>query len=202
MAREGLAAFSGIYGSNPGISYSAARSMSLGNLVPGSQLPLLLQNGWSQFGPGSFPSSPQYPLTPTTSNSVNEFYPNTQTPSVHSFNLGLQRTLSPNTAVEVRYVGTRLHGGWWTSSGGRNLNGYNLIENGFLSEFKLAQANLAANIAAGRGNTFAYKGPDRHQSPPPIMLAWLNGSAAAASRRRRTRGPPGRIRACTGTSRR
>jgi hypothetical protein len=179
--REGLAAFSGIYGSNPGISYSAARSMSLGNLVPASQLPLLLRNGWSQFGPGSFPSSPQYPLTPTTSNSVNEFYPDTQTPSVHSFNLGFQRTLSPNTAMEVRYVGTRLHGGWWTSSGGRNLNEYNLVENGFLSEFQLAQANLAANIAAGRGNTFAYKGPGTGTNPLPIMLAWLNGSTAASS---------------------
>ena len=36
------------------------------------------------------------------------------------------------------------------------MNKDNLIENGFLDEFKRAQANLRANIAAGRGNTFAY----------------------------------------------
>jgi hypothetical protein len=177
--REGLAA-ANAYSANSGIFYSAARSMSLGNLVPASQLPLLLRNGWSQFGPGSFPSSPQYPLTPTTSDSVKEFYPDTQTPSARSFNLGFQRTLSTNTAMEVRYVGTRLNGGWWTNQGGRNLNEYNLIENGFLPEFKLAQANLAANIAAGKGTTFAYTGAPG-TSPLPIMLAWLNGSTVSST---------------------
>ena len=177
--REGLAA-ANAYSANPGIFYSAARNMSIGNLATASQLPLLLRNGWGQFGPGSFPSSPQYPLTPAITDSVKEFYPDTQTPSARSFNLGFQRTLSTNTAMEVRYVGTRLNGGWWTNQGGRNLNEYNLIENGFLPEFKLAQANLAANIAAGNGTTFAYTGAPG-TSPLPIMLAWLNGSTVSST---------------------
>ena len=37
-----------------------------------------------------------------------------------------------------------------------NYNEINIFENGFLNEFRVAQANLQANIAAGRGNTFAY----------------------------------------------
>ncbi|MSO36080.1 MAG: hypothetical protein EXQ54_06595, partial [Acidobacteria bacterium] len=44
-------------------------------------------------------------------------------------------------------------------------------------EFKLAQANLRANIAAGRGNTFAYTGAGT--SPLPTFLAFFNGQAAA-----------------------
>ena len=43
-----------------------------------------------------------------------------------------------------------------------NYNEVNIIENGFLNEFKLAQANLQANIAAGKGSTFAYTGAAGH----------------------------------------
>ncbi|HUR21720.1 MAG TPA: hypothetical protein VMZ90_12970, partial [Vicinamibacterales bacterium] len=55
-----------------------------------------------------------------------------------------------------------------------------LFENGFYDEFKKAQANLAANIAAGRGNTFAYTGVTG-TSPLPIYLAHLNGRSDATS---------------------
>jgi hypothetical protein len=183
--REGIAAVSGIYGGNAGGSVSASRNMSLGNLVPPPvngvyQLPLLLSNGFSQLGPGSFPAAPAYPYTPLTSNSTNDFYPNSQTPYAHTFNISFQRTLGKNTAVDVRYVGTRNYGGWWVSNGGRNLNEFNTIENGFLNEFTLAQANLAANVKAGNNKGFAYTGI-AGTSPLPIMLAWLNGSTAAST---------------------
>ena len=50
-------------------------------------------------------------------------------------------------AIEVRYVGNvKLRP--WTAY---DLNELNIVENGFLDEFRLAQANLQANIAAGRG---------------------------------------------------
>ena len=48
-------------------------------------------------------------------------------------------------ALEVRYVGTRGHEGWNVL----NYNEFNIVENGFLNEFRQAQANLQANIAAG-----------------------------------------------------
>lgn len=54
-----------------------------------------------------------------------------------------------------------------------------MIENGFLDEFKLAQGNLRANQAAGRGNTFAYFGPNTGTAPLPIILSFLSGVPAA-----------------------
>src|SRR5207249_2475784 len=52
-----------------------------------------------------------------------------------------------------------------------------VVENGFANEFKLAQANLQANIKAGRGSTFAYAGPGTGTAPLPIYLANLNGKS-------------------------
>ena len=177
--REGIYAVTALYGANPGGSVTASRNMSLGNLVTNtSQLPLLIRNGFSQFGPGAFPETPAYPLTPTTANSVNEFYPDSKTPYAHTFNVSFQRALTKNMAVDVRYVGTRNYGGWFI--GGRNLNEFNTVENGFLNEFKVAQANLKANQVAGKGNSFAYTGA-AGTAPLPIMLAWLQGSNAASN---------------------
>ena len=68
-----------------------------------------------------------------------------------------------STAVEVRYVGT-LGVNQWSEL---NYNERNVVENGFLDEFKLAMANLQANNAAGgaRLGSFAYFGRGhRHQS--------------------------------------
>ena len=59
-----------------------------------------------------------------------------------------------------------------------NYNEFNIVENGFLNEFRQAQANLQANIAAGRGNTFAYTGAPG-TAPLPMFLAFFNGQNAA-----------------------
>jgi hypothetical protein len=72
----------------------------------------------------------------------------------------------------VRYVGNRFLQNWTTYN--LNANENNIVENGLLDEFKLAQANLKANIAAGRGNTFAYTGAPG-TSPLPITLAYFSG---------------------------
>ena len=47
-------------------------------------------------------------------------------------------------------------------------------ENGWYDEFRLAQANLRANIVAGRGTTFAYTGAPG-TSPLPITMAYFKG---------------------------
>ena len=78
-------------------------------------------------------------------------------------------------AAEVRYVGTRNYDGWTDY----NYNEYNIVENGFLNEFKLAQANLQANVAAGRGANFRYFGAGTGTSPLPIFLAYFNGVPAS-----------------------
>ncbi len=91
-------------------------------------------------------------------------------------------------AVEIRYVGNRGDNQWSAinyNCGSTNANtctgirGENLVANGFLNEFKLAMANLAANNASGaatRAGSFAYFGSGTGTSPLPIYLAYLNGS--------------------------
>jgi hypothetical protein len=62
-------------------------------------------------------------------------------PYVQSWNLGVQRSLTKSLAIEVRYNGNRTIHQWIAV----DPNEVNVFENGFLSEFKNAQANLAAN---------------------------------------------------------
>ena len=188
--REGINAVTSLYGANPGGSMTAVRNMTNGNLIPATgSLPLLLSGGFGQFTAPTYtvangvqvpiPTAPAYPLLATTGDSVNEFYPDSETPVAHSFNVSFQRTLGKNTAIDFRYVGTRQYNGWWI--GGRNLNEFNTIENGFLNEFKTAQSNLYKNIAAGQGTAgYAYTGANGTQ-PLPIMLAWMTGKTDATN---------------------
>src|SRR5262249_30833926 len=153
------------------------RDLATGNLVGGSlgSLPLLLRET-NRLGPPPFASAPSYPFTGAITNSANVFDPNTKVPYSQSWSFGIQREVMKDTALEVRYVGTRFLRGWTTY----NLNSTenNILENGLLDEFKLAQANLRANIAAGRGNTFAYTGAPG-TSPLPITLAYFSGTPKA-----------------------
>jgi hypothetical protein len=79
----------------------------------------------------------------------------------------------------VRYVGTRGVNQWSEL----NYNERNVIENGFLDEFKLAMANLRANNLAGgnRAGSFAYFGAGTGTNPLPIYLAYLNASRDAGN---------------------
>jgi hypothetical protein len=76
-------------------------------------------------------------------------------------------------SVEMRYLGARSTGNWRTN----DYNELNIVENGFLDEFKIAMANLQANNAAGgtRFGSFAYFGPGSGTAPLPIFLAYFNG---------------------------
>jgi hypothetical protein len=175
FTRNGMSDYSGRFGANPGSQITVTRSNTLGNLNnDGLGLPVLLRQP-NRLGPASFSTTPDYPLsvakgTAQVTNSVNIFDPNMKTPSTHSWNIGWQRALTRNMAFEVRYVGTRGNDLW----GNINYNEVNL-DNGFLDEFRLAQANLQANIAAGRGNTFRYFGPGTGTAPLPIYLAYFSG---------------------------
>ncbi|MGH9834361.1 MAG: carboxypeptidase regulatory-like domain-containing protein [Blastocatellia bacterium] len=174
--------FRAIISANPGVTITTNRDLTIGNLVGGSlgALPLLLRET-SRLGPPAFQTTPTYPLTGApfvaVTNSVNVYDPNIKVPYSQSWSFGIQRELNKDTAVEVRYVGTRNLRGWTAF----NLNSVenNIVENGLLNEFKLAQANLQANIAAGRGNTFRYFGPGTGTSPLPITLAYFSGTPAA-----------------------
>jgi hypothetical protein len=194
--RNGMDEFQNIFGGNPGRSFSGNRNNTIGNLVlAGESWPLLYRDK-DRLGPpptctsatqtGCIPFSPSFPQVATTSNNMNIFDPDIQLTYSSSMSLGFQRSLTKDMAFEVRYVGTRNNNGWTTE----NYNEVNIYENGFLDEFKLAQANLRANIAAGRGNTFAFTGAPG-TSPLPIYLANINGVATTQA------GDPSRY---TGTS--
>ncbi len=66
---------------------------------------------------------------------------NIRMPYTESWNLGIQRALARNTVLEVRYNGNRTIHNWTTF----NYNEVNIVENGFLAEFKNAQLNYLAN---------------------------------------------------------
>ncbi len=176
--RNGLGDFSGQFGANPGLSINAGRSLAIGNLVdnPLTDLPVLLRDR-SRLGPPAFANKPVYPLTEVITGDAQIFDPNLKVPYAQSWTFGIQREINRDMAIEVRYVGTRNLQGWTEY----NLNDVeqNIVENGLLDEFKLAQANLRANIAAKRGNNFRYYGPGTGTSPLPITLAYFSGATAA-----------------------
>ena len=188
--RNGMAEFENTLGSNPGRSVGANRNNNLGNLVPaGGTWPLLYRDR-GRLGPpaactsagqtGCIPPSPSYPLAGTTGNSLNIFDPDIQLSSTKSYQIGFQRSLSRDMAIEVRYVGNQNRDGWTNE----NWNEVNIYENRFLDEFKLARANLLSHVAAGCGAatspcSFAYRGPGTGTSPLPIYLAHFTGQSAA-----------------------
>ena len=76
--------------------------------------------------------------------------PNLVSPYVQNWSFGIQRQLTNNVTLEVRYVGNKATHMWHR----QNLQEVNIFENGFLNEFIQAKKNLDINIANGKGNTF------------------------------------------------
>ncbi len=174
--RDGINTLIGTISGNTGGSITVNRNLATGNL---GALPLLLKDT-SRLGAPAFPDTPVYPLTGAITNAANTYDPNLKTPYIMSWTFGLQRELTKDMAIEVRYVGNRA----LNARQSFNINETNIVENKFLDEFRLAQANLQANIAANRGNTFRYFGPGTGTSPLPIALAYFSGKVdpnAAAS---------------------
>jgi hypothetical protein len=162
--RAGMSDFTGTFGANQGIAVTLQRDST--NVI--GSLPILLRNA----NQVALPAAPAatYPIFPTAvTNSVNMFDSNLQMPYTQSYSVGWQRKLGTDTAFELRYVGSRHRQDWETV----NLNEISITDNGFVGEFRKAQANLQANMAAGRGATFAYTGAGT--SPLPTFLAFFNG---------------------------
>lgn len=178
--RQGLGVFTGIFGVNPGSTLSLTRDLNTGLVGPGETWPVLLREP-GRLSNASFPETPTFPIAirPNRADSINGLHPDIEIASARTWTVGLQRAIARNAAVEVRYVGTRGVNQWSTL----NYNERNVIENGFLDEFKLAMANLKANNAVGGGRlgSFAYFGPGSGTNPLPIYLAYLVGSRDATN---------------------
>lgn len=168
-SRNGMGDFTGVYNANPGVRITVTRNESNGNL---GTLPVLFRDD-TRLAPPAFAETPVYPMTDVVSQDIRIFNPDIQVPWADSWSVGVQRAVSKNMAVEARYVGSRSRDAWAV----RNFNEVNIFENKFIDEFRQAQANLAANIAGGKGATFAYTGV-AGTAPLPTLLAFLNGKGA------------------------
>lgn len=76
--------------------------------------------------------------------------PKIQIPKVRQYSVGLQREIFGNMAFEIRYVGTSSN----NQFKGTELNQIDIVNNGFLADFRRAQANLALT-----GGTTAFCNP-------------------------------------------
>jgi len=179
--RPGMSDFATAIDDNPGISQTATRNHSLGNLgTPGS---ILLRNR-GDLGPPAFDPVRVYPMTDVATGDIMTFDPNIQVPYSQTWTAGWQRKLTNDMAVEARYVGTRSLQAWVIPY---NYNETNIVENNFLNEFRLAQKNLQAHVAAGCSGTgsnacsFAYRGTGTGTSPLPTFLGYFNARNDASN---------------------
>ena len=148
--REGFGVYTGQYGANPGSSLSVTRNSR--ERQPGAARrvgwPLLLQPDATGSGPAQrsrgdadATRSPGRPgrVAPTA---INIFRPDIEVAFARTYNLSFQRALSRDMAIDIRYVGTRGVNQWTEE----NYNERNIERTASIDEFKLAKANLQANI--------------------------------------------------------
>jgi hypothetical protein len=178
--QERIDRFANNAGSNPGGTLNVNRDLGTGYplVLAGETYPVLFSQK-SRLGPPPFPESAVYPIAATTANSVNIFPQdrNLKTPRVHSYSVGVQRSIGSNMAFEARYVGNRNNNTWAEE----DWNERSVFSSGFYDEFRLAQKNIAANIAAGLGSRgFAYTGAPG-TSPLPIHFAYLQGAGSPSN---------------------
>lgn len=167
FVREGTAFYDLLNGIGVG-NRTLEKSIAIGNVTAGT---LLRTPGSAD--PPAVPAA-TFPVTATRAISIRAFDPNLKVGYVHSFSFGIQRELSKDTVIEARYVGNRGTKLWRSYS----LNEFNVTENNFINEFRLAQANLIANNAAGgaRAGSFAFFGPGTGTSPLPTVLGFFRGA--------------------------
>lgn len=125
----------------PSTTAPGAGFYNAGSQILGEPLPALTSTSPIPYNPIITEASQGFTYT-----SYFTFDPNIKQPYVQSWTVGIERQLSPNNVLEVRYAGNVSKDQWV----GVNYNEVNIVENGFLTNFKAAQANL---LASG-GTTF------------------------------------------------
>lgn len=144
-------------GTPPGAGFYNAGSLLLGDPIPPT-----LSTSPDPFSPTITEASQAF-----TGTSYLTFDPHIKQPNVQSWEVGVQRALSPNNVLEVRYVGNISRDQWL----GVNYNETNIIENGFLKDFQAGQANLTAS----GGTTF------QGANPTPFFDAAFAATGAAGN---------------------
>jgi len=138
-----------------------------GNLSLGDSLPAYT------YSPSSYAAS-----IPQSTYTWNYYFggaginPRIAQPYLQEWNVGVQRQIGRSNVLELRYMGHRsVH--QWVSL---NTNEVNVLENGFLTEFKAAQQNLAINATHGI-NSFANNGYSGQQGLPIFDAAFAGESS-------------------------
>jgi hypothetical protein len=179
--RQGMSVFTGTFGANPGSTISLTRDADNDLLVPSGQSWPILLSQRARLSNASFAETPQFPIEIRSGrqDDLNGFAPDLKIGSASTWSIGLQRSITRDMAMEVRYVGT--YGmNQWSTLNYNTIRGENIVANGFLDEFRLAMENLRINNANGRTGSFAYTGlPGTH--PLPIYLAYFNGRSDAGN---------------------
>ncbi|MGH9946769.1 MAG: carboxypeptidase regulatory-like domain-containing protein [Pyrinomonadaceae bacterium] len=173
FVRDGTNVALTILSNAPGaILNNASLLVSQGTLPVGT----LLQNLGSVTLP-TVPSTPPAVITGSFNDTIVVVNPNIKSGYVDSYSFGYQRELGKDMAIEIRYVGNRARDLWRLY----NIDEINVSENGFANEFRLAQANFAANNLAGgsRAGSYAFFGAGTGTSPLPILQAYYSGVTAA-----------------------
>jgi hypothetical protein len=169
---EGLINFTTAAGGGPGLTQSNTLNPGMPGYAPGG---LTLRSALPPFA--VFPQEFRFPMDQsqfTFSRGFSGVDPDLRTPYVLNWTVGYQRELWSNAALELRYVGNRGHRLWR----GYTLNETNVIENGFVQEFRNAQRNLDINVANGR--TGFANGGLPGQVPLPIFDAAFGSRGAQA----------------------
>jgi len=175
--REGQNLFISLWGANQGITQDASVSNASTPADFGPAGSVLFRNGIPT--KSGLTSTPVYPIPASFTTSLNDFQPNMKLGYVQSWNIGWQRQLGKDAVVEFRYTGN--HGvHLWRQY---NLNEANIYENGFLSEFQIAQNNLKIArggdlTATAKGNNWGNQGLAGQQNTPILSTAIGNTTDA------------------------
>ncbi len=141
--REGMGVYQSLYGSNQGLTIDASVSNSTYPTIFGAAGSVNFSDASLPSRVSSLPTTENFPIPASFTSSMNAINPGLKIGYVQSWNIGYQRELDRNSVVEFRYTGN--HGtDLWRQY---NLNEVNIVENGFLNQFQIAQNNLA--IARG-----------------------------------------------------
>ena len=164
--RDGFTIISNALGTgttNPGLIQTAT------NVVPTG----VLTSGGVPLGTPTFkvPITAAENFAISSSNGLWAIDPNLRTPYVQQWSFGIEREITPNTAIEVRYAGNHAIKIYRAV----DYNEVNIFENGFLQEFLNAQKNLAA-----RGGTSFQPGP-AGTVPLPILSTLFAGLPAGSA---------------------
>jgi hypothetical protein len=147
--REGQNLFISLWGANQGITQTASVSPTTTPADFGAPGSVLFRGALPS--KSGLVSTPVYPLAASFTTGLNDFKPNMDLGFVRSWNIGWQRQLSQNMAVEFRYTGNRGVNLWRQY----NLDEVNIVESGFLNEFQAATNNLRIARGGNLANTSA-----------------------------------------------